>query len=222
MSSPSARNSAVEKSSASLTTNERAVRWIVRAISSASAASAFLTSSSANGSRTPASAGEAILRSTSTGRLIASLKLDFERVPRDPTRTAVGRHDGRAVELLDEQGSRLPFAKIVARDDRCRDESELRAEIDVAHTAGMHVGGHREAIRQALAHRGTGDHPHVDNFDRFIIRAVAVMTHVSGPERLAQHSNGLALSGRRKCKRQLGIRADVAQVQQSLETMPAA
>ena len=51
--SPSARNSAVEKSSASLTTKERAVRETVSAISSASAASEFLISSSANGSRTP-------------------------------------------------------------------------------------------------------------------------------------------------------------------------
>jgi hypothetical protein len=44
------QKSAVEKSSASRTTKERAVRAIVRAISSAALASAFLMRSRANGS----------------------------------------------------------------------------------------------------------------------------------------------------------------------------
>src|SRR5436190_7877511 len=106
---PSARNSAVEKSSASFTTNDRAVRYTVRAISSANATSAFLISSSANGSRERDAASEASIAGDSTAIVIASLELDLDGVPVAESRATIRRHYRRAVEFLDQQRTGSPL-----------------------------------------------------------------------------------------------------------------
>src|SRR5581483_9454473 len=108
---------------------------MVSAISSASATSAFLMSSSAKGSRAieegaaSASAG-ASLRFVMWRR---SFELDLDRVPREEPGAPIRRHDRRAVEFLDQERSSYPvFIEIVARTDAGRHHACLGAEVNLA------------------------------------------------------------------------------------------
>src|SRR5437762_8499068 len=149
---------------------------------------------------------------------MASRELDFDRVPVAEPGATIRRHDGRAVEFLDQQRTVSPLgADRTAAAHRGFDRTKFRTEVSSADgVAACTPMIQRKAIGNPGRSRGsTSDYAQVHGFHYFCIGSVAVLPLVRLTEQPSEYRGDILIGGAGQC--QLGIGAGVPQVDESLE-----
>src|SRR5437667_3949282 len=187
-------------------------------MSSASATSAFLISSSANGSREGNVPWRIVVSCDSTAMFMASRELDFDRVPVAEPGATIRRHDGGAVEFLDQQRTVSPLGTDrTAEAHRGFDRTKFGAEVSSTGSVGAcTLMIQCKAIGNPGRCRGsTSDHAQAHCFHCLCIGSVAVLPLVRFTEQPPENRGDILIGGAGQC--QLGIGTGIPQVDESLE-----